>query len=557
MRQYFLLFMLMSGTVAGLRVQAQTKTCLKGDCKGGQGVMRVEQGASRIYQIGTFNRKGQLNGKGDELQWSYSSVGLEADFLFSLSQGMPSMESLWELKPSVIRSGQFKDGMLQGTGVILMNDLSYFNNIAWVADNWLGRNGLKYVRYEGDFIDSKPQSSGVVTLMYPSDTLICASDQLIAPVTNYADVVDQAEMVIDIRRNDGFSSELIRGTFLNHQLHGWAVVHRKTLLNKTGLFYRQLWSYGKKIFEDDGGAYPFDMDNPQTLTLPGGVKITGPVQNGKVNGFGTIEWGYNLKYTGYLKDNLPDGYGQLDSMTQKHGLFSNGKFVQGYWIYYGLNRLNVEEGRYDQFREGRIKRSCYTNLAAYLRGAKPFEGWEGYYIEGSGWQGLVTSFDPNTKSETWYEKGMIQKRDASINNISVWQVYVKDGMASIMVSYDPITRTGTLADGRTINEQNKGQYKPSKYNSSHFYTMCPCGGDAKTTRTAEVSGYTKSWTRTEQVNKSAVVGYWQGTQQVTSTYYTPGYSITTKVACENPDAVWAPFGVGTRHSVLRAKSLKE
>lgn len=124
----------------------------------------------------------------------------------------------------------------------------------------------------------------------------------------------------------------------------------------------------------------------------------------------------------------------------------------------------------------------------------------------------------------------------------VWQVYVKDGIASMVVRYNPSSKEAVLSDGRVINTSNKSEYKPSsKYYTSHFYTVCPCGGDGKTTTTAEVSGYTKSWTRTEQVNKSAVVGYWQGTQQVTSTYYTPGYSITRKVACENPNAEWVPL----------------
>lgn len=301
------------------------------------------------------------------------------------------------------------------------------------------------------------------------------------------------------------------------------------------------------------------MDDPQTLTLPGGGKITGPVKDGKVNGFGTIEWGYNMKYTGYLKDNRPHGYGQYDSVVHKHGLFNNGSFEQGVWMHYENTGLVVERGRNDHFRQGRLEFAIYRDLYAYLSAHQPTLKLEGYKIEGVGWHGPVSRTDRNVMAVDYYENGLIARSDASINNIEVWKVYVRDGQASIMVSYDPATRTGKLADGRTISEDNKHLFKPSaKYLSpSFFYTSCGCGGDGKSSITAEVSGYTNTWTRTEQVNKSAVVGYWQGTQQVTSTYYTPGYTITRKVACSNADAVWAPYGVGVRHAVLTTRSLPE
>lgn len=528
------------------------QTCLKGDCKGGEGVMRVDKGSSRVYQVGRFNRKGQLNGEGLELEWGWGSTNQEADFLFALAQGLPSLEELWNLRPAYIRKGAFKEGKLQGTGILMINNARYFPMAGWLSDRYLPGVTLNYVRYDGQFVNSDPQPSGVVTMMGPRDTLICASDQLMPPewTKNYADPIYEAEMVIDIRHSNGLKSELIRGTFLNRKLHGWAIVHRKSASNPAGTFYRQLWCYNRLLYEDYGGVYPFDMDNPQTLTLSGVAKITGPLKDGKVNGFGTIDWGYNMKYTGYLKDNLPHGYGQWDSSRQKYGLFNEGKFVQGSWLYSDFNRLIVEEGRTDGFTAGNIKRSLYRNLAAYLQGEQPVEGWEGYFVEGTGWQGLVKSFDMYARNETMYDKGKIVSSNAAIARLWGGQVYVKDGRASLMVKYDPVSQTGTLADGRIINRDNMNEYKPSKkYYETNFYSSCSCDGQGTTTTTAEVSGYTRSWTRTEQVNKSAVVGYWQGTQQVTSTYYTPGYTITRKVPCSNPRAEWVRYGVGTRHMV--------
>lgn len=529
------------------------QTCLKGDCKNGFGVQRIGTGSSFSYLIGNFNKKGKLEGKSVSMSWNYSKLNNEVDFLFALSQDIPSIEKLWDFKPSFIKSGNFVNGQLEGPGIMLMENVIY-PSITWIPEKWFKNTKLRYIRYEGNFVNSVNQQAGVVTFMYPNDTLICASDNLFQN-----NVYQSHEMVIDIRHSNPLYNQLIRANFVNRKMHGWAVKsERKSGISKPS-FFRQLWCYGQLIYEDNGGAYPYDMDNPQTIKDENGRVITGPLVNGKVNGFGTIRYvDINNQYQGYIKDNRPDGFGIMDTIgARKYGLFSNGFFEEGTWMSYWNNRFIITYGKKDNFREGNLKEVTYENLEDYLAGKPPRWSYEGYMIQATGWQGKVISTDFNNETITWYDKGKVVSSASSINNISVWQVYVKDGLASVVVSYDSYAREGTLADGRKINESNKQQYKPSKYYVGHFFDVCPCGGDAKTTKTAEVSGYTNSWTRTEQVNKSAVVGYWQGTQQVTSTYYTPGYTMTIKVACSNPDAVWAPYGVGTRHSVLRTRSMKE
>lgn len=529
------------------------QTCLKGDCKNGFGVQRISSGSSFSYLIGNFNKKGKLEGKAVLMSWNYNNLSKEADFLFALSQNIPPIEKLWDFKPSFIKTGNFINGLLEGPGIMLIEQADYFNSLTWIADNWFKKRNIRYLRYEGDFVNSAMQPAGVVTFMYPNDTLICASDNLFQD-----NFYKSNEMVIDIRNSNPLNNQLIRANFVNKKMHGWAVRYGKGMATKEKVFFRQLWCYGKLIYEDNGGSYPFDMDDPKTIKDDKGREITGPVRNGKVNGFGSIKYNTNNHYQGYIKDNLPDGFGYMDTIgATKYGMFSNGFFERGTWMNYWNNRFVVTEGKKDNFKEGYISESTYESLDDYLAGKQPRWSFEGYMIQATGWQGKVLSTDYNSKSETWYDKGKIVSSASSINNISVWQVYAKDGMASVVVSYDAYSGEGTLADGRKINASNKNEYKPSKYYVGSFYDVCPCGGDAKTTKTAEVSGYTSTWKRTEQVNKSAVVGYWQGTQQVTSTYYTPGYTMTVKVACSNPDAVWAPFGVGTRHSVLKAKSLKE
>ncbi len=537
-----------------LKQPVAAQTCIKGDCKNGFGVQRIGSGSSFSYLIGNFNKKGKLEGKSVLMSWSNANLSNEADFLFALSQDIPPVEKLWDFKPSFIKTGNFVNGLLEGPGIMLMNSTGYFSFIAWIPEKWFKNANLRYIKYEGDFINSSNQKAGVVTFMYPTDTLICASDDLYQN-----NLYQPAEMVIDIRRKNAANNQLIRADFVNRKMHGWAVKSERKPGSKENMFFRQLWCYGKLIHEDNGGAYPFDMDDPQTIKDDKGREITGPVRNGKVNGFGSIKYNFHNYYKGYITNNRPDGFGLMDTAGAiKYGLFSNGFFEQGTWMNYWNSRFMIEEGKKDNFKEGYVKKATYENIEDYLAGKAPRWTYEGYMIQATGWQGKVLSTDYNTKTETWYDKGVIVSSSSSINNIMVWQVYAKDGIASIVVSYDVYAREGTLSDGRKINASNKSQYKPSnKYNSSHFYDVCPCGGDAKSTRTAEVSGYTKSWTRTEQVNKSAVVGYWKGTQQVTSTSYTPGYTMTIKVACSNPNAVWAPFGIGTRHSVLRTQSLAE
>lgn len=537
-----------------LKQPVAAQTCIKGDCKNGFGVQRTGTGGNLSYLIGNFNKKGKLEGKSVLMSWSNANLSNEADFLFALSQNIPPIEKLWDFKPSFIKTGNFVNGLLEGPGIMLMNDIGYFRSIAWIPEKWFKDANLRYIKYEGDFINSSNQKAGVVTFMYSTDTLICASDDL------YQNNLYQShEMVVDILRKNASNNQLIRANFVNKKMHGWAVKSERKSGSKENMFFRQLWCYGKLIHEDNGGAYPFDMDDPQTIKDDKGREITGPVRNGKVNGFGTIRYGLYNQYQGYIKDNRPDGFGYIDTIgAMKYGMFSNGFFEQGTWMSYWNIRFIVEEGRKDNFKEGYITRKTYTSIENYLAGHIPYESLEGYMIQATGWQGKVLYKDHKIENESWYDKGIRVSSNSNITNFFGGEVYVKDGIASMMISYDPSAREGTLSDGRKINASNKNQYKPSsKYNSSHFYEVCPCGGDAKTTRTAEVSGYTSTWKRTEQVNKSAVVGYWQGTQQVTSTYYTPGYTMTIKVACSNPNAVWAPFGLTTRHSVLRVKSLIE
>lgn len=555
---------------------AKAQICIQGDCKKGFGIQKISSGYSIEYLVGNFNKKGKLEGDGYWLKPIYGLAINESELISAFSQENPATEKLLNLNAAVIETGNYSNGMLNGPGVMILSQLdkfpaiNYFPAINWIPERWLGKNNIRYMKYEGLFSQSKPGEAGKITFYYPNDTLICVSDNLVQSVGNSNSLrIYKSEMVVDIRRKGGLGNELIRSTFLNRKQHGWALVHKKNWGGKEAKFFRQLWCYGEMLYEDNGGSYPFDIDNSQTITTANGNIITGPMINGKVNGFGTITFkdhiegyrlGFNInnQYAGYIKENLPDGYGLMDTIgSERYGMFNAGYFQQGNRVTYDI-RLTIEQVHIDYSKNEFIKSRTYESMYDYLNGRIPTFGFEGNKIPGIGWHGLVKNFNLSTINETWYDNGKKISSAAYINHIMVYEVYVKDGIASMVVKYNPSTGEATLSDGRKINASNKNDFKPSsKYNSSHFYSICPCGGEGKTTTSAEVSGYTNSWTRTEQVNKSAVVGYWQGTQQVTSTYYTPGYTITRKVACTNPKAVWAPYGVGTRHSVLRVNSLQE
>jgi hypothetical protein len=530
------------------------QTCIKGDCKNGFGVIRNGSGSAFSYHIGNFNKKGNLEGKAVTMSWSNANQYNEAEFLFALSQvqGIPPIEKFLDFKPSFIKTGNFVNGLLEGPGVMLMNNIDYFPSIAWIPEKWFKNSNIKLIKYEGNFFNSIVQKAGVVTFIYPNDTLICASDDLYQN-----NLYQQVDMVIDIRRKNVLQNQLIRANFINKKMHGWAVNSVPKPGTTENLFYRQLWFYGKLIHQDNGKAYPFDINDSKTIQDERDYEVNGPVINGKVNGFGSIRFGNNYVYEGYITNNQPDGYGFVKANgNEKYGLFKAGSFEQGTWLSWNFF-LEIEEGRTDNFKEGFVSRSIYENLQAYIDQKKPRQSWSGYKIGENGWQGKVVNTSFNETNEYWYDKGIIVSSSTSYDQLMAFQVYAKDGIASMIVSYNAETKEGKLSDGRVITPGNKNEYKVSKHYAGEFYNVCICGGDGQGYMTAEVAGSTSSWTRTEQVNKSAVVGYWQGTQQVKSTYYTPGYTITRKVACNRQNAFWAPFGTTTRHSELTNKSLKE
>lgn len=533
------------------------QTCIKGDCKNGFGVLRIGNGSSFSYQIGNFNKKGKLEGKSVLMSWSNANLSNEADFLFALSQNIPPVEKLWEFKPSFIKSGNFVNGQLEGPGIMLMNQVNYFPSIAWIPEKWFKNATLRFIKYEGNFINSSEQKAGVVTFMYPNDTLICASDDL------YQNNLYQSnEMVIDIRRKDASSNQLIRANFVNKKMHGWAVKNENKSGIKENLFFRQLWCYGKLIHEDSGGAYPFDMVDPQTIKDDKGREITGPMRNGKVNGFGTIRYGLYNQYQGYIKDNRPDGFGYMDTIgATKYGMFSNGFFEQGTWMSYWNIRFIVEEGRKDNFKEGYITRKTYSSIENYLAGHKPFESSEGYMIQATGWHGNCVFYDQNKMESRYYENGKLISSNTQDMVAAVNTVLTKDGVASFVKS-SSLDGSFQTADGRFGNIR-KNEWTKSSHTKKEFYGFCPnCNGSGIVVESGSVAGSTSTSTRTEQYTQGAVVGYWQGTRKVTTSTYTPGYNFKTSYRCTNQNYEYiylqkGSFDTETWHAKIIITSIRE
>jgi hypothetical protein len=547
---------------------AQSQKCISGDCKNGFGVL-LKDSYGREYQIGQFNKKGVLNGEGAKLKWIGENTLNESNFLNNVASITLDFQKLKDYAPYLFEMGNYKNGLLDGKGISILHNQKKLSKY-YAPPNFLGLDWLIFfndknfetIKYEGDYLANTPTGKGMLTCVYDKyefyDTLKFVAENLLLEKNKFT----ATELIIEVKSPKKADNELIRANIYYNKFHGWALSAKRDTITGRDIFFRQLWCNGKMIHEDNGGAYPFDIDNTQLIKDENGYEISGPLQNGKVNGFGTIKYSNNHRYQGYIFNNQPEGFGIMDTVgSKKYGLFNNGYIVQGIWLQKWNLSLTVYEGNYEgisgKFKDGYFKQKYFFNENDFFNDESPSQSYEGNFLQATGWQGKVISKTSKETKEIWYNKGVVISSKNAINNIELWQVYTKNNIASIVISYDASVGEGTLADGRKINPSNKHEYKPSKYIASHFFDACTCGGDAKTTKTKEVSGYTNSWSRTEQVNKSAVVGYWQGTQQVTSTYYTPGYSYQVKAACENANAIWAPYGIGTRHSILRTTFLKE
>jgi hypothetical protein len=571
-------FLLLLIFVSANKVKAQKKpeqTCLKGECKNGFGIMKVklQSRSNPYYHIGNFNKKRNLEGK--SMLVEFSDTKSEADFLFAITQEIPTLEKLMEFKPRNIYSGQFVDGQLrEGIWFDMMPEFS-INNLSWLtkADfNPFAGNKLKYLIYEGNF---KYQKKGIVTLIYhsrdskeSSDTLICVSDDLFQDNAGEYRATDlfNAEMVIETKSKSAPRSlfhepvSLLKGTFVNRKLHGWAIRYKPYFKNRAiSKFHRELWFYGEKIYGDNGGAYPFDTDNTQTIKIGSNLEITGPLVNGTVTGFGTIvDKSENMVYTGNIVNNKADGYGFRTKKGIQYGLFKSDSLVSGILEYSDGYGFRITQGMFDGFKEGNVSIITYPSFKDYITG-KPFKSkYEGYIKAGIGAHGYGKEWSGTTVMEGQFENGRFVGGASNLYNVTEGMVLSKDGIASFVTKLNYDGSMIELADGRTIKKADLSSWKTSRHSYQSFFKNCTCGGDGSTWKNVSVAGSSNSWTRTEQVNRTAVTGYWQGTQQVTTTTATAGYNYDVKTSCSNTNAIWIRVGFsGLAHVVPASVTLKE
>ncbi len=571
-------FLLLLIFLSANKVKAQKKqeqTCLKGDCKNGFGIMKVKSGSrsNPYYHIGNFNKKRELEGK--SILVEFSDTKSEADFLFAISQEIPTLEKLMEFKPRNIYSGMFVEGQLrEGIWFDMMPEFS-INNLSWLTNadfNPFAGNKLKYMMYEGNF---QYQKKGIVTLIYhsrdskeSSDTLICVSDDLFQDNAGEYRETDlfNAEMVIETKSKSAPRSlfhepvSLLKGTFVNRKLHGWAIRYKPYFKNRAiSKFHRELWFYGEKIYGDNGGAYPFDTDNTQTIKIGSNIEIAGPLVNGTVTGFGTIvDKSENMVYTGNIVNNKADGYGFRTKKGIQYGLFKSDSLVSGILEYSDWNGFRITQGMFDGFKEGNVSIITYPSFTDYITG-KPFKSkYEGYIKAGIGAHGYGKEWSGTTVKEGQFENGRFVGGASNLYNVTEGMVLSKDGMASFVIKLNYDGSMIELADGRTIKKTDLSSWKPSRHSYQSFFKNCSCGGDGSTWKNVSVAGSSNSWTRTEQVNRTAVTGYWHGTRQVTTTTATAGYNYDVKTSCSNTNAIWIRVGFsGLAHVLPASVSLKE
>jgi hypothetical protein len=576
-----LIFLFLFLWLSNLQTKGQIQeACLSGDCKKGFG-MQYSKTSIMNYRVGNFDRKGELNGEGIEFRWDYNAKQRETEFLSKWKTKIPALSDIQEFRPSEMRIGNFKDGLLEGNGTMVQTNPEFPNpHLSWLtkADfNPFANKTIKYLKYEGNFIGSQIQKKGIVTLIFwpttrgsteSPDTLICVSDNLFQEKEkkNVVSEIISAEMVIETKSKSAPRSifhepvSLLKGTFVNRKLDGWAIRYKPYFKNPAiSKFHRELWFYGEKIYSDNGGAYPFDSENAQTIKIGSNIEITGPLVNGAVTGFGTIvNKSESLSYTGNIINNKADGYGLRIKNGIQYGLFKSDSLVSGTQEYSNWYGFRITRGMFDGFKEGNVSITTYPTFTDFIEG-KPFkEKYEGYIKEGIGAHGYGKEWSGTTVKEGQFENGRFVGGASKLYNITADMVLSKDGMASFVTKINYYGSIIELADGRTIRKTDLSSWKESRHPYQSFFKNCTCGGDGTSWKNVSVSGSSNSWTRTEQVNSSAVTGYWQGTQQVTTTTATPGYNYDVKTSCSNTNAKWIRVGFsGLAHVIPASVSLKE
>ena len=312
---------------------------------------------------------------------------------------------------------------------------------------------------------------------------------------------------------------------------------------------RQLFCYGTVIEQGKTGVYPYDTMFTQRIQANDSMLIDGPVSNGKVNGFGKIvytETKQNQKigtYTGYIKNNQPNGYGilLLAGKKDRYGLFKEGELMSGTAINQDIvHRVYLTTCTYNDFKEGYLTVQNYDNLNILLSRGRPTSGSKGYYIEDKGWHGNCVFYDRYKTESRYYENGKMVSSNTQELVATINTVLTKDGVASFVKtsSWNGAFHT---ADGRSGNIRNN-EWKNSSHTMKEFYGFCPaCNGSGTVVISGTVAGSTTSSSRTEQYTQGAVVGYWQGTRKVTTSTYTPGYNYKTSYRCTNQDYEYIYF----------------
>ncbi len=578
---FSLLFFLTTSNIIFAQKGLPKPECIYGDCKKGFGILKTEN-AFVVCYIGEFN-KGKLNGKGLAAIWHKGNFYYKMQDVAAIVKEagtLPSAEKLIAFCPA-LQEGEFKDGeLVGGKGKIYITDRSVFPGLSWIT-RFSAR--APYFLFEGSFTNSIYPEVGNISAVSKKDTLIGVADRMFSPL---------GPVIVESKGKDKEENFhwARMGKIIGGDFHGWVLLQDKYPLynkannrNKDGEFFRQLIVYGEKMYEDNGRSYPFDEQNPQTIQLQSGIKITGPMVNDKITGFGKIEYGNGKKYEGYIKNNLPDGYGMMDSLgnyndgktfsnTFKYGLFREGLLVTGEIHTQGANFGNpfydIVIGSSETRKESYQISKGFKDFN-YYKSNTPTRVMQGNYVAGSGWDGEVIDEwygnGSNEKKVNIYQLGKLTNNkysSTSLASIGTGRVLTKNGV-SVYVKEPLGSSNWVLSDGTQAgSDELIKNYKPSRHHITEFFVLCNCGGSGEIHNIRQAAATSDSWKRTEQTNgSSSVGGYWQGVQKKSTTYTKSGYDYVEKSVCTNSQAQWITGGSLSNykpiHMIPKLGQLKE
>ncbi len=530
-------------------ITMQAQECIQGNCANGYGVLRIDTNAvvGAVYLVGNF-KNGKLEGEAMEVVYDkptyYRSDKqyTEVDFLLLTNSGQPKLENVLELKPQLIKYGQYANGELNGKGVLVAVELNMVPEFEWIV--LFGKTMLKQffwnsLRYEGEFKKSKPSGKGQLNVELMEASLLTTGEDLTSP--------NNDDVVFEFQKKGMEGKGLFRGSFRNGMAHGFAItnMHQEKIL-PDGKLARQAWHSGRYFEPQKAGIYPGDVAGTVAFKPDAQHAYIVPLDNeGRPTNFGRLRkmdasGQMEYEYTGYFNAGKPMGAGfqQFKNGNYRVGTFDGDSMLVGTTVIIGVDgvRFYTSYTGTIVLPNGTIKEGYGTyiwhkSLQNFALGVRAETYYSGYWMNGV-YHGDGFLQTKTTESKGVWAYGNLAKGNSTIeyNKLETGHIVVINGMAS-PIKLDEKTHRWVTADNRSIPD---GTVTLSRLTMAQFYGACPvCSGSGKESEQHYVARKSTLDVKnvTTYTDASYVGGYWQNTSKVITETVTGGYYQTLYKSC--------------------------